>query len=272
MILIIESNQTNADLMVYLLNYYGYQTIIATDGEEGIALAKQHKPDLIISEINLPKLDGYEVAKILKNNDELKNIPLLAVTAYAMVGDRNKVRASGFDGYISKPINPSHFIIQIETLLPAKARSAKHPEMPIQLEPFQQIITQEKRGLAVVISDFVGSRELIKSLLETIGFEVVTADNANNALKIIESKSPDFILSDFTLPDMSGSELLKKVRENPQTHSIPFVLTSPTYPGDASMKTIKEIGVNRFILMPIESDIFIKIIKDICPAKKNSVA
>lgn len=178
-ILIIDNNKMNAELMVYLLNYHGYGSLIASNGEEGIVMARLHKPNLIISEINLPILNGYEVAKILKNDSELKKIPLLAVTAYAMLGDRSKVRSSGFDAYISKPINPSHFIIQVETLLLKEERVNKEVEKPIPLDIFQEAIRTEKRGLVVIVNDFSGSRELMQNLLSTIGFEVVVLDNAS---------------------------------------------------------------------------------------------
>ena len=116
-ILIIEDNPTNLDLMTYLLSAFGYTTFIARDGEEGLEVARQEVPDLIICDVHLPTLDGYEVARWLKSHPQLHRIPLVAVTALAMVGDRSKILASGFDGYIAKPISPETFVQEVEKFL-----------------------------------------------------------------------------------------------------------------------------------------------------------
>jgi CheY-like chemotaxis protein len=87
------------------------------DGEVGIALIQDEKPHLIICDIQLPKLSGYEVVQWLKEEPALRTIPILAVTAYAMVGDRDKVLAAGFDGYLTKPIEPETFVSQVERFL-----------------------------------------------------------------------------------------------------------------------------------------------------------
>src|SRR5918999_3982372 len=121
-ILVVEDNPANLDLMAYLLKAFGYTPLTAQDGEEGLEIARQEEPDLIICDVQLPKLDGYEVARWLKSHPRLRTIPLVAVTALAMVGDRDKVLAAGFDGYIAKPINPQTFVEQVEHFLQADRR------------------------------------------------------------------------------------------------------------------------------------------------------
>src|SRR5882762_7078629 len=116
-ILIIEDNPTNLDLMTYLLNAFGYTTLTAQDGEEGLETARQEVPDLIICDIQLPTMDGREVARRLKRDPQLHRIPLLAVTALAMVGDRARLLAAGFDGYIAKPLSPETFVQEVEKFL-----------------------------------------------------------------------------------------------------------------------------------------------------------
>src|SRR5689334_5379048 len=100
-ILIIEDNPTNMQLMVYLLRAFGHTPLEAVTGEAGLALARDHRPDLILSDLQLPGMDGYEIARQVKADAKLDAIPLIAVTAYAMVGDRDKVLAAGFNGYIA---------------------------------------------------------------------------------------------------------------------------------------------------------------------------
>ena len=116
-ILVIEDNPTNMELMTYLLNAFGHTTITARDGEEGMEAALRHAPDLILCDLALPKLDGYGVARRLRAEPGLRTVPLIAVTASAMVGDRDKVIAVGFDGYISKPITPETFVAEVESYI-----------------------------------------------------------------------------------------------------------------------------------------------------------
>lgn len=123
----IEDNPTNLELITYLLNAFGHTTIAARDGEEGVAAALRTNPELILCDIALPKLDGYGVARRLRAEPTLNGVPLVAVTASAMVGDRDKVVASGFDGYISKPINPETFVAEVEAYLHRQEGHGHHP-------------------------------------------------------------------------------------------------------------------------------------------------
>jgi two-component system cell cycle response regulator len=113
-ILIIEDNPANLELMTYLLRSFGHSVVSAREGAEGLELARRELVDIIICDVHLPNVDGYEVAQRLKQHPVLCRIPLVAVTAMAMVGDRDKVLAAGFDGYIDKPINPQLFVSQVE--------------------------------------------------------------------------------------------------------------------------------------------------------------
>ncbi len=118
-ILYIEDNEQNMYLVTFLLEKHGYSVSPATDGQEGIDKAAAEKPDLILLDIQLPKMDGYTVARNLRSNAELAVTPIVAVTSYAMAGDREKALAAGCNGYIEKPINPDTFIQQVEQHLPA---------------------------------------------------------------------------------------------------------------------------------------------------------
>src|SRR5262245_48003750 len=127
-ILIVEDNPTNLELMSYLLTAFGHTTLAANDGEEGLEVARRALPDLIVCDVQLPRLDGYEVARRLKSDAVLRATPLVAVTALAMVGDRDRVLAAGFDGYIPKPITPETFVNQVEVFLTPEQRST--PQQP----------------------------------------------------------------------------------------------------------------------------------------------
>jgi two-component system cell cycle response regulator len=103
--------------MTYLLKAFGHSTLVATDGAEGVDIALRAEPDLILCDLALPRLSGLEVARLLKADAALRSVPLIAVTASAMAGDRDRVIASGFDGYITKPITPETFVSEVEAYL-----------------------------------------------------------------------------------------------------------------------------------------------------------
>lgn len=116
-ILIIEDNEPNLYLLTYILETSGYVIISARDGLEGYQKACREAPDLVLTDLHLPGIDGYEVARRISANPETRHIPVIAVTAYAMVGDREKALSCGCVGYIEKPILPARFKRQIEGFL-----------------------------------------------------------------------------------------------------------------------------------------------------------
>jgi len=123
-ILLIEDNDQNRYLATFLLEIHGYEVVPAPDGPTGIELAAQVQPCLILLDIQLPQMDGYAVTRELRRNPALSGIPIVAVTSYAMLGDREKALAAGCDGYLEKPIDPDTFVADIERhLRPANGGS-----------------------------------------------------------------------------------------------------------------------------------------------------
>ncbi|HJV28633.1 MAG TPA: response regulator [Aromatoleum sp.] len=127
-VLLIEDNPANLELATYLLETGGYEVITAQDGEEGLALLKQQKPDIVVTDLQMPVVDGYEVLRRLRQDPALDAMPVVAVTAFSMSGDRVKVLRAGFDGYLSKPIVPEIFVSQIDAFLKAGRSSGPLPE------------------------------------------------------------------------------------------------------------------------------------------------
>ncbi len=123
-ILIIEDNEQNRYLVTFLLEADGYEVRAAFDGPQGIEMSADGGFDLILLDIQLPAMDGYAVAQALRANPATRRVPIVAVTSYAMVGDREKALASGCDGYIEKPINPETFVSQIAQFLSLPQREA----------------------------------------------------------------------------------------------------------------------------------------------------
>lgn len=113
-ILLIEDNDQNRYMATFLLEKHGYEVVPAVDGPTGIELAARVRPCLILLDIQLPQMDGYAVARELRRNPALSGVPIVAVTSYAMTGDREKALEAGCDGYLEKPIDPETFVEDIE--------------------------------------------------------------------------------------------------------------------------------------------------------------
>jgi two-component system cell cycle response regulator DivK len=116
-VLVVEDNELNMKLFHDLLEAHGYQTVQTKNGNEVLDLARREKPDLILMDIQLPEVSGLDVTRWLKADDELKKIPVIAVTAFAMKGDEQKIREGGCEDYISKPISVTGFIETIQKYL-----------------------------------------------------------------------------------------------------------------------------------------------------------
>ena len=116
-VLIVEDNELNMKLFHDLLVAHGFQTLQTRDGMDALAIARKHRPDLILMDIQLPEVSGLEVTKWIKEDDNLRSIPVIAVTAFAMKGDEEKMRDGGCEAYIAKPISVSKFIETIQRFL-----------------------------------------------------------------------------------------------------------------------------------------------------------
>ena len=116
-ILLVEDTEDNRQILRDLLSMAGYDTIEARDGAEGVAKAGEHKPDLILMDIQMPVMDGYEATRRIKADPALKSIPVVAVTSYALSGDEAKARAAGCDDYIAKPYSPRQMLAKVREIL-----------------------------------------------------------------------------------------------------------------------------------------------------------
>ncbi len=116
-VLIVEDNELNMKLFHDLLDAHGYATLQTRNGMEALALAREHRPDLILMDIQLPEVSGLEVTKWIKEDEHLKSIPVVAVTAFAMKGDEEKIREGGCEAYIAKPISVGTFIDTVQRFL-----------------------------------------------------------------------------------------------------------------------------------------------------------
>ena len=117
-ILVVEDQEDNRQILRDLLDSAGFEMIEAQDGEQALVKVSEHRPDLILMDIQLPLLDGYEATRRIKANPDLKSIPIIVVTSYALSGDEGKARAAGCDAYVTKPYSPRQLLAKIREYLP----------------------------------------------------------------------------------------------------------------------------------------------------------
>jgi two-component system cell cycle response regulator len=252
-ILVIEDNPPNLELMTYLLGFHGYAVRTASDGASGVELAQRELPDLIICDVHLPKLDGYEVARALKQSPmlALRSTPLLAVTALAMVGDREKVLAAGFDGYIAKPIDPETFVQQAQGFVPAGLRAPPRADEPPTVESAAPH-GPAKRAVLLVVDDLDAELRLMHSLFESFGLEVLAAFNVAQALTIAKCQRCDLIVGDVNMAGGTGYELLERMNADPQLCRIPVLLSSAWFLSGRDRQRGFNHGAVRYLTRPIE--------------------
>ena len=116
-ILLVEDTEDNRQIVRDLMESVGYELLEADDGAAGVAMAAEHRPDLILMDIQLPVMDGYEASRRIKADPALRHIPIIAVTSYALSGDEDKTRAAGCDGYVAKPFSPRELLAMIDEFL-----------------------------------------------------------------------------------------------------------------------------------------------------------
>ncbi len=249
-ILIIEDNKENLELMSYLLGAYGHTVLKAMDGEAGLDTARREIPDLIVCDLQMPKVDGYGVARQLRGDPRLSKIPLVAVTAFAMRGDRDKVMAAGFDGYIAKPIIPEEFVSQVEQFLRPDQHSRVRPTPtdPVQLEPTRD----QHRATILVVDNSPVNISLMRSTLEPFGYKVLAGGSVEEGLALARRSSPDLILSDLHMPVEDGYDFLKALKADPHVSAIPFVQISSTVWRETDPAAALALGAARFVFRPIE--------------------
>jgi two-component system cell cycle response regulator len=226
-ILIIEDNPPNLDLMHYLLTAFGHSAQTAATGEEGLEVAAQAVPDLVLCDIQLPAMDGYEVVHRLKLRPAMREKPVVAVTAFAMVGDRDKILSAGFDGYIAKPIVPESFVRQVEAFLPPWQRSTGarvSMEAGTEAPPPQRV----QHATILLVDDTPENLDVTRSTLEPFGYQVLATNNVREALDLARKNQPDLILSDLHMPGQGGADLLRLVQTDDQLKHIRVIICSAT--------------------------------------------
>lgn len=263
-ILVIEDNALNLELMVYLLEAAGHQTLCATDGEAGLQLALRERPDLVLCDIQLPLRDGHAVAAALRADPAMAQVPLVAVTAAAMRGDRDMALASGFDALVAKPIDPARFLAQIQPYLPATVpaapRPAATPAMRAMAGVPPELAAPRPALTLLLVDDREQQLELKRDLLEPAGYRVLCRADADAAWDLLQQTAVDLVLSDVVMPG-GGFALLTRVRADPRLRRLPFLFLTATARDPASRERGLALGADAYLVRPLDLHVVLQEIR-----------
>ncbi|QTA84270.1 Two component system response regulator, GGDEF domain-containing [Desulfonema magnum] len=237
-VLIIEDNKKCRKLLRTLLELEEYHVLEAADAENGISLIQKEKPALILMDIKLPGADGLEAAQRIKNDPVLKEIPIVAVTAYAMNNDKEKALTHGCDGYLTKPISIMSFLDTVTGFVKKK-------------DPTKRRFRKSHKSRILIIDDDPRNVKLLMGKLPD-KYEIITAYNGEDGLEKTYKEFPDLILLDIMMPGMDGYEVTGRLKNNPDTRDIPIILITALDGTDDKIRGLN-VGADEFLSKPIDT-------------------
>ena len=270
-ILVIEDNPENLELMRFLLQAFQHEALVARNGEEGLSVAERERPDLILCDIHMPTLDGYGVLARLRRDALLREIPCVAVTALAMLGDQSKILDAGFDGYISKPIDPEKFVAEVDTYLKRPTAEVSSTQMltsPPQPQA-QAVPLAATVATVLVVDDSSTNRDLIAHTLGAFGYATTLVNNVQDALASVRRAPPDLIVSDLHMPERDGMSFLQEIKADARLCHIPFIFLSSSVWGERDTARALGMGALRFLQRPIEPMDLVREVQAIVPGPEK---
>jgi two-component system cell cycle response regulator len=227
----------------------------AETAEDGLAQVRQHLPDLILMDIQLPGIDGYSAVKMLKQDPELRKIPVLALTAHAMEGHEKQAMQAGFDGYITKPINTKSFRKTIADFFQNGSETPKAAE-----------VTRSK-FMVLIVDDDPLNVKLLAGMLPKDKYQCCFSNDGETALQEAAAHLPDVILLDVMMPGLNGFEVTRKLKQDSATKEIPVILvTALSSPEDKICGM--EAGADEFLNKPVNSVELLARIKSLTNLKR----
>lgn len=233
-ILIVEDDNINYELASELLEYAGHNVKRAENYDQCMLSIKKQKPDLILMDINLPEVKGTNITKIIKNNDDTKDIKIVAFTAMVMEKDKKEAFDAGCSGFISKPFSINSFVSTVEGFIqnnrnnttPTKKKESFYAEkFPEKKEDYNKEFIYSSHNV-LVVDDNPLNTDILKETLEQLGQEVLVANSGKKAFELIKKNRVDLVLLDIMMPDMNGFDIIRQFKLNPETSDLPVIFVS----------------------------------------------
>jgi CheY-like chemotaxis protein len=261
-ILLVEDNEMNQDMLSRRLQRRGYELLFAMDGAKGVEIAQIELPDLILMDISLPIMDGWEATRRIKADPRTRSIPIIALTAHAMVGDRDKCVAAGCDDYDTKPVELSRLLEKMETLLANRQGIAAAVTTISQTPPPPAAvvtptattparIVDPTSATILVIDDNEMNRDMLGRRLERSGYTMLLASGGKEGLDIIAKQPVDLVLLDIMMPDLSGIETLQIIRSQYSLAQLPVIMATAKDRSEDMMEAFEQ-GANDYVTKPID--------------------
>lgn len=247
--LVVDDNAINLTLVSYLLQAHGVHVVAASDGLQALTLVREAQFDAVLCDIQMPVMDGLEFARRVRQDPGLRDLPLVALTALAMVGDKERILAAGFDAYLTKPLMPATFLADLAAALPHLVPTTPPEQAPLtQSSP----ATLAVAGPTVLVLDDTPSNLALKrSLLEPKGYRVLTASDPAGAWRLAQAQRPDLIISDVGMREGSGFDFIAQVKADPDLRSVPFIFLSATHWDQASSARALALGALAYLRRPL---------------------
>ena len=241
-ILYVEDNDDNVYMLKPRLERKGYEVLIAVDGKEGIYLANNKNPDLILMDLQLPVLDGWEATKHLKKDPNTKHIPIIALSALALEEDRSRAIDAGCDDFDSKPVDFDSLIAKIQSLLPEESEQV-----------IEKKVAVEDQSKILIVDDNDDNRYTLSQYLKREGYtNLEMAENGKIALDKMKDNDYDLVLLDLHMPDINGIEALRHIKSNDKLKHTPVVMISAADEIENVTQCI-EMGAEGFLPKPFNS-------------------
>jgi len=241
-VLVVEDNPLNMKLVRTLLNLGKFKSIEAETAQRGIELAKDAKPDLILMDIQLPDMDGLTATRIIKQDPATRDIPVVAITAYAMQGDEKKALDAGCAGHITKPIETKSFLKKLSTYIDQDDTEYSENKLHI----------RDQRHKILIADDEPLNVKLLEANLSREDYSVIHAYGGQEALEKVETELPDIILLDIMMPGIDGYEVTRRLKSSTKTRDIPIILITSLTGSDDKAKGM-EAGADEFLNKPVNT-------------------
>jgi CheY-like chemotaxis protein len=238
-ILYVEDNDDNIYMLKPRLERKGYEVLIAKDGKEGIEIATNRSPDLILMDLELPVLNGWEASKHLKKDPNTKHIPIIALTARAMEEERSRAIDAGCDDFDTKPVDFKSLITKIHSFLPDESKTVDEGK----------VVVEDQRKI-LIVDDNDDNRYTLSEYLKREGFtNLATAENGQIALDKLKDTDFDLVLLDLQMPVMDGIETLRGRKSDDNLNHIPVIMISAAEEIENVTQCI-EIGAEGYLPKP----------------------
>ena len=265
-ILLVEDNELNRDMLSRRLRRRGYEVAIAVDGADAIAAVAANPPDLILMDMSLPIMDGWEATKALKADASTSHIPIIALTAHAMAGERERALGVGCDDYDTKPVEIRRLLKKMDVFLgqastspssaPSRQTSPAPSVAPASPAPIPPPTRVDGIGTLLVVDDNADNRDMLKRRLTRKKHTVIAVDSGESALDVLNPNSGnyqpvDMVLLDVMMPGMDGIETLQRIRQTYSQLELPVIMVTAKDSNQDMLRAF-DLGANDYVTKPID--------------------